>query len=257
MRVPLGKLNTEHVVPLDAITLAAFDEWFAHRRHHERSRTPTTGDPPTSCSSKPAGASGPDACNKDSATPDGTPGLIAPGGRPLKIVAHQLRHTYATTLVNAGMSLQALMTLLGHSSPEMTMRYAQLASPTLRVAYDQAIGKSAAASRSPPSSAATPFPTTSNGCGPDAQDPRRPRLLLPGPRGRACPYANICETCSNFTTTPEFIPAITAQLDDIRSLRSDAEQRGWTSETARHTRVISSLEQHLQRLERTPSPADP
>ena len=33
-------------------------------------------------------------------------------------------HTYATTLVNAGMTLQALMQLLGHSSPEMTMRYA-------------------------------------------------------------------------------------------------------------------------------------
>ena len=46
----------------------------------------------------------------------------------------------------------------------------------------------------------------------------------------ACPYANICETFSNFTTTPEFIPAITAQLDDINALHDDAEQRGWTSE---------------------------
>jgi hypothetical protein len=39
------------------------------------------------------------------------------------------------------MSLHALMALLGHRSPEMTIRYARLASPTLRTAYDQAIGK--------------------------------------------------------------------------------------------------------------------
>ena len=54
---------------------------------------------------------------------------------------HQLRHTYATELANAGMSLQALMAILGHVTPEMTLRYATLASPTLRAAYDQAIGK--------------------------------------------------------------------------------------------------------------------
>jgi hypothetical protein len=49
-------------------------------------------------------------------------------------------YTYATSLVNAGMSLQELMSLLGHSSPEVTIRYAQLASPTLSAAYDQANG---------------------------------------------------------------------------------------------------------------------
>ncbi len=30
------------------------------------------------------------------------------------ITCHQLRHTWATSLANAGMSLQALMALLGH-----------------------------------------------------------------------------------------------------------------------------------------------
>jgi hypothetical protein len=65
----------------------------------------------------------------------------------------------------------------------------------------------------------------------------------------ACPYANICETCPSFTTTPEFVPAITDQLADVRVLRDDAEQRGWTSETARHQRVIDSLEGHLRRVQ--------
>ena len=64
----------------------------------------------------------------------------------------------------------------------------------------------------------------------------------------ACPYANICETCPSYATAPEFAPAIQAQLDDIRHLRDDADTRGWTSETARHQRVITALERHLRRL---------
>ena len=62
----------------------------------------------------------------------------------------------------------------------------------------------------------------------------------------ACTYANICETCPSFTTTAEFVPAITAQLNDIQQLRDDAHQRGWNSEVARHQRVIDSLERHLR-----------
>lgn len=35
----------------------------------------------------------------------------------------------------------ALMALRGHVTPQMTLRNATLASPTLREAYDQAMGK--------------------------------------------------------------------------------------------------------------------
>ena len=51
---------------------------------------------------------------------------------------------------------------------------------------------------------------------------------------------------------------LSAQLADIRTLRDHATQRGWTSETARHERVITSLEHHLHRLQRsTPSTENP
>jgi len=39
---------------------------------------------------------------------------------------HSLRHTFATDLLNAGMRLESLQQLLGHSSLEMTLRYARL-----------------------------------------------------------------------------------------------------------------------------------
>ena len=49
-----------------------------------------------------------------------------------RIVPHQLRHTYATEMVRAGVSLPALMTLLGHVKAEMTMKYVQVAGTDLQ-----------------------------------------------------------------------------------------------------------------------------
>ena len=40
-----------------------------------------------------------------------------------RIVPHQFRHTYASEMLRAGVGLPALMNLLGHVDPDMTMRY--------------------------------------------------------------------------------------------------------------------------------------
>lgn len=72
--------------------------------------------------------------------------------------------------------------------------------------------------------------------------------MLPRPGRRGLPYANICEQGDNFVTTTQFLPQLQAQLLDVRALRDDAQDRGWNSEVARHTRVIASLEGHLRRL---------
>jgi site-specific recombinase XerD len=52
---------------------------------------------------------------------------------------HCLRHTYASELLNAGMRLECLQQLLGHSSIEMTRRYARLTDNTRREEYYKAV----------------------------------------------------------------------------------------------------------------------
>jgi site-specific recombinase XerD len=44
-----------------------------------------------------------------------------------KVVFHTLRHTFASWLVQDGVKLEMLSQLLGHSSLNITMRYAHLA----------------------------------------------------------------------------------------------------------------------------------
>lgn len=52
---------------------------------------------------------------------------------------HQLRHTYATAVVNAGVSLLALMALLGHVSAAMSLRCGRLFDASVRQEYERAL----------------------------------------------------------------------------------------------------------------------
>ena len=71
------------------------------------------------------------------------------------------------------------------------------------------------------------------------------------------PLVNACEQCDNFVTTTEFLPQLQAQLADVKTLRDDAQARGWHSEVARHARVIADIEGHLRRMKRQGGSAAP
>ncbi|HUY96391.1 MAG TPA: tyrosine-type recombinase/integrase [Verrucomicrobiae bacterium] len=252
LRVPLGKLGTERMVPLDPPTVAVLDTW-AHDRGPQRPQPhPTTGVLTDFLFSERGQRLGPWRLRSGLRTATRAAGLTGAGGAELRVTPHQLRHTYATELANAGMSLQGLMALLGHVTPEMTLRYATLASPTLRAGYDAAIGKVRRALPSLPVARpvvpdrvawiASEFLKTRVATGYCS------RHLAAGP----CAYANICETCDTFVPVADSAGAIRAQLVDVRALRDDAIRRGWAFDVERHRRVIDSLETHLARLANRP-----
>jgi len=253
IKVPLGKLGTERMVPLDPETLAALDAWMTHRGPQRALAHPRHGRPADFLFMERGRRLSAYRLRRGLDHAVAAAGLRGSGGAPLRVTPHQLRHTYGTELVNAGMSLQALMALLGHVSAEMTLRYASLASPTVRAAYEQAMAKVRARQ---------PLPLIIGGkpAVPDRVEWLRGELLKTRVAhgycsrhlaAEACPYANVCEQCDNFVTTAEFLPQLQAQLDDVHVLRDDAEARGWDSEVARHARVIASIETHLRRLSDT------
>ncbi len=58
-----------------------------------------------------------------------------------RIVPHQFRHTYATEMLRSGVSFPVLMKLLGHASPNMTMLYIEVALKDLQREFQQARSK--------------------------------------------------------------------------------------------------------------------
>jgi integrase len=250
LRVPLGKLATERMVPLDAATLTALDEWAARRGAHRPVPHPRTGALTDFLFTARGRRLGATRLRNGLLAAAESAGLRGPGSQVLVVTCHQLRHTWATGLANAGMSLQALMALLGHVTPQMTIRYATLASPALRSAYDQAMSKMRRQFTLTP--AGKPIiPDKVSWLNSEMLKTRVAhgycsRHEAAGP----CPYANICETCDNFVTGPEFRNAIRDQLTDVQHLQAAAETRGWDGEAARHDRVAGALTSHLALLDR-------
>jgi integrase len=68
----------------------------------------------------------------------------AAAGLP-EVRLHDLRHSFASNIVNAGGSLPIIGALLGHRSTQTTARYAHLADDPLRVVADRAAGSIATA----------------------------------------------------------------------------------------------------------------
>ena len=132
LKVPLGKLNNERMVPLmtESVALIAQIKKMSAKnllqngilKSPERLIYGLTGRNPDNAEFRVALL---DACR----------------GMKLKesITTHQLRHTCATSLLNAGMSLAAIMRLLGHKSTGMTLRYAAVSPETVRKEFEAAM----------------------------------------------------------------------------------------------------------------------
>ena len=248
LKVPLGKLATERMVPLDEETLEVLDRIAARRTPGRPLRHPRTGKPVDFLLAHQGRRVSAQALR------DELTRACQDAGIP-KAVPHALRHTYATALVNAGVSLQALMQLLGHVSAAMSLRYGRLFDATVRAEYERALTQAKAQlapaqpAGTPPAGAARQLPLVAITGGADWKDSPTIKSRLAGgfclraPAQGSCPYANICEHCPNFRTGPGFLAVLGTQRADAQALLADAEARGWAGEAGRHRRLIARLDQ--------------
>jgi len=125
LKVPLGKLDNERLVPLDADTRMLLEDL--------QSRCPRDAEFLLEPHRRRSGLQ----CAISKALKEIAQGLDTHG----PVVSHRLRHTYATELMNAGMSLVGIMRLLGHHCIQMTMRYAALTQETVTRDYHTALAK--------------------------------------------------------------------------------------------------------------------
>ncbi|MGD0649318.1 MAG: site-specific integrase [Acidobacteriaceae bacterium] len=129
IHVPLGKLKTERMVPVDA-----FVRDLVHRLRFFRSLDPLPNN------------------GRLLAWHGSRVSLLArlrdylhlachSAGLPTSIVPHQLRHTYGTEMLRAGVGFATVMKLLGHTDPGMTMRYVDVTLTDLQREFQLARSK--------------------------------------------------------------------------------------------------------------------
>ena len=123
--VPLGKLQTERLVPVDSFVCQLVDRLRALRPQNAtdnfligRSRARETMIRTLR------------ACFRQ---------VVAAVGIKTRIVPHQFRHTYGTEMLMAGVSFAGIMQLLGHKSPDMTLAYLTLTQIDLQREYHAAL----------------------------------------------------------------------------------------------------------------------
>ncbi len=242
LKVPLGKLATERMVPLDDETVAIVDRIVAHRCPGRPLRHPRTGRLVEFLLTHQGRRVSADTLRAELHRSAAEAGLD-------DVVPHQLRHTFATALVNSGCSLQALMAMLGHVSAEMSLRYGRLFDSTVRADYDRALTL-AKQRLGPVIPDATPVTLDT-----DWRHAPLIKARLSGgycvrtPAQGTCPYTNICEHCPNFRSDPTFLPILATQRIDAAALAADADARGWGDEAARHRRLVERLDLLIARAQ--------
>lgn len=117
LKVPLGKLATERAVPLDDATLAVLDDLIRSRGPQRALPHPRHNRDADFVFAKGGRRISGGRLRRALTDAARAAGLTGTARHPLTVVPHQLRHTYATSLANAGMPLPALMALLGHQTP--------------------------------------------------------------------------------------------------------------------------------------------
>jgi integrase len=148
-------------------------------------------------------------------------------GQPVKITAHQFRHTVGTRMINNAVPLDIVQRMLDHGSPEMTARYATIKDQTLRREWERF------QQRVDIRGELIPLPE-----GPVMSDAAwalenlaRAKKTLPNgycglPLQQTCPHPNACLTCDSFLTTVEFLPQHREQLTRTERLIVQAEADG-------------------------------
>jgi site-specific recombinase XerD len=127
LKIPLGKLHTERWLPVDDDTRAIIARLLALR------------PVPRSAKNSSFLLLGANGCRLRYETMRKTLAYAAlQAGCSTDVTPHRLRHSYATEMIRAGVSLPAVMHLLGHKSIRMTLCYVQVTPNDLHQEYHQA-----------------------------------------------------------------------------------------------------------------------
>ena len=140
LHVPLGKLHTERLVPADPELRQIVDRIFALR---------TSARPSYLAKSQLLLLPRSRRQTLDKTLRSVLAQIAKRAGCSTHVTPHRLRHSFATEMLRLGVSLPALMQLLGHKDIRMTMRYVEVTQQDLHREFHTALQHAALPHRAP------------------------------------------------------------------------------------------------------------
>jgi site-specific recombinase XerD len=201
LRIPVGKLRNDRMIPLHADLVELFADWTATNHHHIRTTGRLLAD---------------DHAPIDRRTVHRIVARIGAIAGIDDMHPHRLRHTLATQAINRGMRLEAIAALLGHRSLEMTLVYAKITDRVVADEYAAVCEQIDALYATAATPGALPAEIETNAMA-RLRHEAHARMLGNGmctrPIELECRMDTICETCAYFDTGPEFVPVLLRQRD--------------------------------------------
>lgn len=164
--------------------------------------------------------------------------------------AHQFRHTIGTSMINNGVPIHIVKRFLGHTSFEMTMRYAHIHDQTLKAEFAKFQGKTVNIVCQVVESENPGLDVI------DLQWFKRNTQAQALPNGscvpapmKECPHANACLTCIHFRTHIEFLDQHKKELEQTNKIIEKARANGWTRQFEMNERVAKNLQNIINALE--------
>ena len=203
LRIPVGKLRNDRLIPLHPDLVALLAEWTATNSDHIRAQRRLIAD---------------EHAPIDRRTVHRIVARIAVTAGIGHVHPHQLRHTLATQAINRGMRLEAIAALLGHRSLEMTLVYARIAD---RVVADEYASVCEQIDRLYATAAPGALPAEiETAAMAKLRTESHARMLGNGlctrPIELDCRMESACETCAYFQTSTQFTSVLLRQRDHAR-----------------------------------------
>jgi site-specific recombinase XerD len=203
LRIPVGKLRNDRMIPLHAELVPLLDEWTTRNRVHIRAQQRLMAD-----EHKPL----------DRRTVHRIVATTAKKAGIEHAYPHQLRHTLATQAINRGMRLETIAEMLGHRSMDMTLVYARIANRVVADEYASVMEQVDALYTTAGTSTEAPF---------TGETPAMTRLrteyarmlgngMCTRPADLDCRIESACERCAYFQTGPENVPVLIRQRNHAR-----------------------------------------
>ncbi len=176
-------------------------------------------------------------------------------GNLYNLTFHQFRHTVGTSMINKGVPLHIIQRYLGHTSPEMTLKYAHIHDETLRKEIEkyhetQVVNFQGETAELEDTVLASGddlewFKKTVQARALEHGYCARPKLLgdcdIPGFDG--------CYNCPHWRTNKNFLPVLKDTLQRTENVLSKARNCGWELQVKKNEPVKTNLEKVIKSLE--------